>query len=188
MSFKPGDALTGTVNQEGKVTIKVGDHDVTYVPESDLLSVKSGSEATQQKVVELTNQVNDLTGKLSNEHSALVQAQADLSGISSKYADYDTIKSQIVEKDNQIATLTQGSTNLEGKLTSAYRTILTTINPNIQLDQLKDKNIAGLESLIEAARLFGNKRVPVFENGDGNHNPANTKSLRDIINEAKTKK
>ena len=158
-----------------------------YVPESDLLAVKTGAESRIEELT--TKHATELTEsrRIGDEnYQKNLASEAKLSELEKQLAsvpkpeDLDAIKKQLEDA-------TKNGEGLKNQLLTVKRqTLATTFG--IDPKSLEGKSLQDLDSLEEAAKLVkGTKRGAGYDVG-GAGGATQGKSMRDVIDEAKARK
>jgi predicted transcriptional regulator len=184
MGFKIGDALTGKVNDQGKVIIAVDGKESVFVPESDLLQIKSGLEP---KINTLSETIKQLTTERDTEHNNLVQLQASQATELGKYKDFETIKTQVTDLTAKMVASTESSKKMEEELVQVYTS--RALAEGIPADKIKGKTIQELKSIFSTLDLLPkDHRVPVFDRQSNGNGSSGGADIRSIIERAKERK
>lgn len=177
-------------NTDGKVEIKGNTliyQGKNYVPESDLLAVKSGAEKEKENLTASHATALTEARRIGDEHyQNLLNSGAKISELEKQLAGLPKSE-DLTNLKKQLEDATKNGEGLRNQLlTHRRQTIATSFG--IDIKSLESKSLQDLDSLEEAAKLVkGGKGGAGYEMG-GSGGKATAPSIRDIIDEAKSRK
>jgi len=148
-----------TFNHDGSVDLDVEGQKVRFVKESDLLAVKGGSDTKEQgwesERTSFNTQLAEANRLRDESHQLLLQERTAKEQLVTQYGDYDTHKNRVGELETKTGTLEESVGRFEEELAGRIRHTLIMQNGASE-EAVKDKTLAQLRNLEEAARVFGN--------------------------------
>lgn len=148
-----------TFNHDGSVDLPVEGVSTRFVKESDLLTVK-GVSTTKEREWEtekssFNTQLAEANRLRDESNQLLLQERTTKEQLTTQYADYDTHKTRVGELETETGTLKESVGKFEEELAGRIRHALIMQNGASE-DAVKDKTLAQLRNLEEAARVFSN--------------------------------
>lgn len=162
------DTQTFTVNDDGTISIVVEGKEVKYAKESDLLTVKGGSE---RKEAELLSQIAEANRLKDETRNLYLQEQAAKEQLEEQAKEGTTNKEKATELEGKLSAAEESRKQLEEELLGVRRTNLAS-SYGVSEESLKDKDTGQLKNLEDALKLVGNKGKPAnFDKGPGGTTP-----------------
>ena len=150
--------LTYTVNKDGSISIKDGDKEARFAKEADLLAVKGGLTAAENKLKDSEASWNtkesDYKSQLSQYTDAKLAAEARAKNAEDKVASLNTIQGELTKVKQDLATAKTAGEALTGRALE-YRRKLIVSSFSIPEDTVKDKTMEQLDFYEEALKAVG---------------------------------
>jgi len=167
-----GNEVTGTVDEkDGTLTAKIGDADVRYVKESDLLAVKGSKESAETKASEAETAreaaVKEANASLDAEKSRALQAEARVSSLEEQIKSGGGTAAELEKAKAELATAKTSSEELGNKYLELKRSVIIATY-GVPKETVESKDMAALTVFEEALKaVIGDKALGNFAAGGG---------------------
>lgn len=161
------EAQTSDLNQDGSITIKVGDKDVQFVKESDLGAVKANLANKESEVSKLQLDLTTANTGKDESHQSMLKEKAARELLEKDVTTLGTTKEALTKLEAEMADAVKVSGDVSTKLTDRVRKYLID-SYKIDADKIKDKSLVDLEQIETTLTLTGAVPSPANYDGKGN--------------------